>query len=246
MTNMNVLGGTTWQFDTPAKKESAYEAPLIDTTGYDNPITNDDVVYNGDKQTSSHASMHDGKTHVALFPPSSVTIGHKNIAESPADTNYLELLDDEGKLGNPSDVLTPPVDSSTQELPADAKYLVLLDDECKIGNPSECLPPHVDNKTQEQSADNKSLKLLDDKDLSVKYHRYTPLDLPSSDHTGHSNNQEKPADTRYLKLLDDKGKSVKSHSYTPLDPPSCDATDHSNNQEKPANTRYLKLSLIHI
>ena len=121
MTNMNVLDDTTWQFDTPAAKVSVYETLLIDTTGYDNPVTTDDVDHNSDEQPPSHASMHDGKTSPALVPPSSVNIGHNNVVESPADTNYLTLLDDEGKLGNSPEVPSPNSNNNTQQRPADTK-----------------------------------------------------------------------------------------------------------------------------
>jgi len=38
------------------------------------------------------------------------------------------LLDDEGELGNASEIPPPHVDNNTQEQPADSKYLVLLDE----------------------------------------------------------------------------------------------------------------------
>jgi len=68
------------QFDTRAAKVSVRETMPINTAGYDNPITTDDVGHNSDEQPPSYASMHDDKTYVALVPPSSVNIVHNNIA----------------------------------------------------------------------------------------------------------------------------------------------------------------------
>ena len=129
MTNMNVLDDdTTWLHATPAQKVPVYEATLPDTEGYDNPITNDDFGFNSPEQPPSYASTQDGKTYTPLAPTPSVNIGHNSAPEPPADTKYLVLLDDEGKLGNPPDIGT----NNTQDPPAEHMYLELLDDDEEI------------------------------------------------------------------------------------------------------------------
>ena len=149
MTNMNVLDDdTTWLHATPAQKVPVYEATLPDTEGYDNPITNDDFGFNSPEQPPSYASTQDGKTYTPLAPTPSVNIGHNSAPEPPADTKYLVLLDDEGKLGNPPEVLPPREENDIQEPPAERKYLVLVDDEGKLGNPPEVPPPHEENDIQ--------------------------------------------------------------------------------------------------
>ena len=161
---MNVLDDTTWLHATRAEKVSVYEAPLPDTEGYDNPITNDDVGFNNPEHPPAYASTQNSKTYTPLAPPPNVSIGQNTAPEPRADTKYLVLMDDEGKLGNPPEVTPPHEDNVTQEPPADGKYLVLLDDEGKLGNPPEVPPSHEDNNTQEPPADSKYLVLLDDEE----------------------------------------------------------------------------------
>jgi len=227
MTNMNVLDDTAWLHGTPAEKVSVYEALPPDTEGYDNPIANDDVGFNSPEQPPSNASTQDGKTYTPLALPPTVNIGHNGAQEPPADTKYLVLVDDERKLGNPSEVPPPHKDNNTQEPPSDSTYLMLVDDEGKLGNPPEVPTPHEDNNTQEPPADSKDLVLVDDEGK---------LGNPSEVPPPHEDNniQEPPADSKYLVLVDDESKFGK---------PTEVSTPHEDNniQDPPDDTKHLAL-----
>jgi len=121
---MNVLDDTTRLHVTLAEKVSVYEIPLPNTEGYDNPIANDDAGFNSPEQPPAYAL-----TYSPLVSSSSVNIGDSNTPEPPSDPQYLVLVDDKGRLGNPSDVRPPHVDISNQETPVDTRYLKLLHDE---------------------------------------------------------------------------------------------------------------------
>ena len=166
--NDAALNDVRSQYETLAQM-SAYDLSVDDMTGYDNPMIDDVVGFSHVKDLSAavddryaYEPLHDDRP--CYTSPSNDIIGHNNSQEPPADNKYLVLLDDEGKLGNASEVPPQNVNKNTQETPADTKYLVLLDDEGKLGNASEFPPPCEDNNTQETPADTMYLELLDDDD----------------------------------------------------------------------------------
>ena len=110
--NDAALNNATSQHDTLADRESVYDLPLEDMAGYDYPMMDDDVGYS--HITEPSAAVDDIHAYDPLLAdqpgytsPSNDIIGHSNTHEPPADTNYLVLLDDEGKLGNAPEVPPP-------------------------------------------------------------------------------------------------------------------------------------------
>jgi len=136
---MNVTASVeTHKYATAEDNVSKYDE-LLKYTKYEKLTTGDDDTK---PPSAAYKSLHDDQCYTALAQSSS-----DNIQTPPTHTKYPELLDDEGKLGNPPKVPPPRVDKNTQQQPVDTKYLVLLDDEGRLGNPPEAPPPRVDNKT---------------------------------------------------------------------------------------------------